>query len=112
MQATDNDTITGMGKSYGLVHQAGDIGIRNEVAAAGGNLLPIACSSRAACGRFLLAHKRTVLCTCIPSLALVVPNHRRKIQPNDDVGRTVLVGLGLAGELLQREGWERQRDSQ
>jgi hypothetical protein len=31
------DTIAGTGKSPGLVHQAGDIGLRNAVGAAGGN---------------------------------------------------------------------------
>lgn len=31
------DTINGMGKSYGLVHQAGDIGLRNKVGTVGGN---------------------------------------------------------------------------
>ena len=31
------DTLAGMGKSPGLVHQAGDIGLRNEIGSAGGN---------------------------------------------------------------------------
>jgi hypothetical protein len=31
------NTLNGTGKSYGLVHQDGENGIRNEVAAAGGN---------------------------------------------------------------------------
>jgi hypothetical protein len=31
------DTVQGVGKSYGLVHQAGDIGLRNAIGAAGGN---------------------------------------------------------------------------
>jgi hypothetical protein len=31
------DTVHGVGKSPGLVHQAGDIGLRNAIGAAGGN---------------------------------------------------------------------------
>jgi hypothetical protein len=31
------DTVQGVGKSHGLVHQAGDIGLRNSIGAAGGN---------------------------------------------------------------------------
>jgi hypothetical protein len=31
------DTLAGMGKSPGLVHQAGDIGLRNEIGSIGGN---------------------------------------------------------------------------
>jgi hypothetical protein len=34
---TYTDTLTGMGKSYGLVHQAGETGLRNAVAGVGGN---------------------------------------------------------------------------
>ena len=34
---TYTDTIAGMGKSYGLVHQAGANGLRNEVARLGAN---------------------------------------------------------------------------
>jgi hypothetical protein len=31
------DTLQGMGKSYGLVHQAGENGLRNAIGGAGGN---------------------------------------------------------------------------
>jgi uncharacterized protein DUF4156 len=34
---TYTDTLTGMGKSYGLVHQAGENGLRNAVAGVGAN---------------------------------------------------------------------------
>lgn len=34
---TYTDTIAGMGKSYGLVHQAGENGLRNAIARVGAN---------------------------------------------------------------------------
>jgi hypothetical protein len=34
---TYTDTLAGMGKSYGLVHQAGENGLRNAIGGVGGN---------------------------------------------------------------------------
>jgi hypothetical protein len=60
---------------------------------------------------FLLARVGTMLGTCVPPLPLVVPNHRRKIQPNDDILRTMLLRLGFVGECLERKRGNRQRQT-
>jgi len=75
-------------------------------------LLSIARPSCAACGSFLLAHKSPVLRARIPFLALVVPNHRRNIQPDDCVGGTVLLSRDFAREFIQAERGERERKAQ
>jgi hypothetical protein len=51
---------------------------------------------------FLLASKRAVLSARVPSLASVMPDHRRQVQPDDDVFGTVLLCFSLIRESLKR----------
>jgi hypothetical protein len=47
----------------------------------------------------------------IPSLTLVVPDHRGEIEPDDDVLRTMLLGFGFVGKCFERERGYRQRQA-
>jgi hypothetical protein len=73
--------------------------------------LPIPCPTRPCCVGFLLARKSTVFGIRVPSLTLVMPDHRRKIEPDDNVLRTMLLGFRFLGEGLEAERWHRQRDT-
>ena len=67
------------------------------------SLLPIPRPPRPSRAGFFLARKRAVNGIRIPPLPLVVPNHRREIQPDDSILRTMLLRLGFISERLKRE---------
>jgi hypothetical protein len=73
--------------------------------------LPIprpSCSSRAS---FFLTRKRSVNGIRVPSLSLVMPDHRREIEPDDSILRTMLLRLGFVGKCLERERRNRERQT-
>lgn len=76
--------------------------------------LPIPRPPRSRRAGFLLTRKSSVLGIRIPPLPFVVPDHRGEIEPDNNVPRTMHLGLGFAGKRLERKrgNGERQTDDQ
>jgi hypothetical protein len=65
--------------------------------------LPIPRPPRSGRAGFFLARVCSVDGIRIPPLALVVPDHRREIQPNNDILGTMLLSLGFVSKGLERK---------
>lgn len=86
-------------------------GVKSSLTNVVADSLPIPRPPRPRCAGFLLACKSTMFGIRVPPLPFVVPDHRRKIEPDDNILGAMLLGFSLVLKRLQTERRHRQRET-